>query len=190
MVGAAFSRLSALNTNPAIEQITIDDVLAVANLGKDKALFHGTGTEQPLGLENLPLIGLATAVPTPTFAQAVAMETSVKQNNLGSNGNFAYATTPGIAAYWKTTLKSSGVAGYIMENNLVNGYKVEDSNQITSGFTFFGAWNQAVTGEWGGGIELVIDPYTGKGTVINVFAYLTVDVMFRYAKAFSMYKAS
>jgi HK97 family phage major capsid protein len=190
MVGAAFSRLSALNTNPAIEQITIDDVLAVANLGKDKALFHGTGTEQPLGLENLPLIGLGTAVPTPTFAQAVAMETSVKQNNLGSNGNFGYATTPGIAAYWKTNLKSAGVAGYIMENNLVNGYKVEDSNQITTGFTFFGAWNQAVTGEWGGGIELVIDPYTGKGTVINVYAYLTVDVMFRYAKAFAMYKAS
>lgn len=121
MVGAAFSRLAALNTNPAIEQITVDDVLAVANLGKDKALFHGTGTEQPLGLENLPLIGLGTAVPTPTFAQAVAMETSVKNNNLGSNGNFAYATTPGIAAYWKTNLKSAGVAGYIMENNLVNG---------------------------------------------------------------------
>ena len=189
-IKAAFSRLANLQSTPNIEQIAVDDLINVVSLVRDKSVHHGagSGSNEPTGIVATSGVGLGTVKTTFTFADIIAMETAVAAANLDVE-SMAYVTTPTLRGTLKGTEKATNQAIYLWDKNEMNGYKAFATNQITTGFVFFGDYSQIVLGEWGG-LELVYNPYTYDGAIIQVSAYLTMDVVLRYAAAFSYYKPS
>lgn len=189
-IKAAFSRLANLQSTPNIEQIAVDDLINVVSLIRDKSVHHGagSGSNEPTGIIATSGVGLGTVKTTFTFADIIAMETAVAAANLDVE-SMAYVTTPTLRGTFKGTEKATNQAIYLWDKNEMNGYKAFATNQITAGHVFFGDYSQVVLGEWGG-LELVYNPYTYDGAIITVSAYLTMDVVLRYAAAFSYYKPS
>lgn len=187
----SYSRKLLLQSTPAIDGLINTDLQRIANLGVDKAVFHGRGHTtygEPQGIYGTSGIGLNTVKTSWTWADILAMETAVAAANLEVNTS-AYITTPTIRGSLKGTLKASGVSGYIWENNEVNGYRAFASNQITAGFVFFGDFSQVVIGEWSG-LDIVVDAVTSKVGLVYVTVFVSVDVVLRYAGAFANYKPS
>jgi HK97 family phage major capsid protein len=184
----SFSRRLLLQSTPQVDGLIEEDLQQVVRLGRDKALFHGTGTTQPTGIIATSGVGLGTVKTSWTLAEIIAMETAVADANLDVE-TMAYVTTPTIKGTLKGTSKVSGQNGFIWEGNDVNGYRAFATKQITAGFVVFGDFNQAVIGEWGG-LDIVVDPYTSKAGLVYVTAYFSMDVALRYAGAFAFYKPS
>lgn len=184
-----FSRKLLLQSTPAINMLVEDDLQKIANLAKDRAIFHGRGHAtygEPQGIHGTSGVGLNTIKTSFSFADMVLMETTVAAANL-EVATSAYVITPTIRGALKTTLKDSGVGGYIWENNEVNGYRAFASNQITAGFVFFGDFSQVVVGEWGG-LDIVVDAVSSDVGIIKVKCFLSMDVALRYAGAFANYR--
>jgi hypothetical protein len=87
----------------------------------------------------------------------------------------------------KTTLKASGVSGYLWEGgDSVNGYRAMVSNQIPTGKIVFGNWADLIIGMWGA-LDITTDIYTGSTTgTVRVVALQDVDIAVRHAASFSV----
>jgi HK97 family phage major capsid protein len=86
----------------------------------------------------------------------------------------------------KSTAKSTSAvaAGFVFENNEVNGYPVVVSNQLAFDDIVFGAFDQMIMGMWSG-LDLTLDPYAGatSGTV-RIIALQDVDFAVKQPGAF------
>lgn len=185
----SFSRQLMLQSTPAIDRLIEDDLNRIANLAIDKAVFHGTGLNgQPKGIIATDGVGLGTVKTTFSYADLVAMETAVADANLDA-GTMAYVTTPTLKGTLKTTEKATNYPLYLWENEVVNGYKAMATKQVDAGFLLFGDFGQIVIPKWGG-YDVVVDPYTNKAGLIYVTIHVSMDVILRYAAAFSFYKPS
>lgn len=107
----------------------------------------------------------------------VAMETNAnsKNANRGSMGYILSSTLWGAA---KTTLKASGVSGYILENGMINGYKADFTNQFAANSAVFGNFADVYLGNWGG-IDILVDPFSlgDKGEIkLQLFYYCDAKV--------------
>jgi len=188
-VGAyvAYTRQLLLQSNPSIDALVSGDLALSLATAIDLAVFHGTGTLQPLGLDGQG-IGTTTATSV-NYTKMLDFQTDVAAANALTPG-CAYVTTPTVAAILCTQPKfTNGPSplweGGILESANVCGFRGFATNQITAGYMFFGDFSQVLIGEWGV-LELLVDPYTeGKTGIINVIAFQTVDVAVRYAAAFS-----
>ena len=68
----------------------------------------------------------------------------------------------------------------------MEGYPVEVTNQVASGYLFFGDFSQVMLGLWGG-IDILRDPYTSAANkTVRFFAYQFADVAVRIPGAFSV----
>lgn len=124
-------------------------------------------TTKPAGLLN----GVVANVADVKYTDLVALETALEDANV--SGNKTFIVSPSAKGALKTTLKSTGVAGYLMEGNEVNGYKVLSTSAVPSKGVIFGNFEDYVIAQWGG-IDLTIDQYTQAANgkirlVINAF---------------------
>ena len=85
----------------------------------------------------------------------------------------------------KTAVKESGQASYIYENNEVNGYRGDVSNQVEANDLWFGNFADLLIGYFSG-LDLMVDPYSNStsGTV-RVVAMQDVDMAVRHPESFS-----
>lgn len=152
----------------AEEMLTRDIVNAISNKLEATILGSDAGsTTKPSGLFN----GVTAETATINYANIVEMETELEAANV--NGNKVFILSPSAKGELKTTLKASGVSGYLMEDNEVNGYNVLSTSAVTSKGLVFGCFEDYVIGQWGG-IDLTVDPYTQAGNgkvrlVINAY---------------------
>ena len=161
-----FSRQLLLQGTPAVDGLVQGDLSKILALAIDLALFHGTGANgQPLGIAGVSGIG-SEAGASFAWGNAVNMETLVAAANADVAGMryVANATVRGL-------LKGRPKIGttypvFMIEDNQLNGYPVEVTNQIAAGDMFFGDFTQVMMGEWGV-LDILVDPYTGStaGTV-------------------------
>ena len=143
------SRQLLVQDSLGVEQLLRADLVnAVASKLEATILGgHTTSADKPDGL----FTGIATAAVDMSWAGIVDLETNV--DKLFGKG--------------KTTLKSTGVAGYLIENESTNGYKALRTNAVFNkkGSTnqeygiVFGNWADLLIGQWGA-LELMVDPYT------------------------------
>jgi HK97 family phage major capsid protein/HK97 family phage prohead protease len=205
MVSTAFSRQALIQTSPDMQSLVLDDIANVVAVGIDSAAINGTGSNsQPTGVRNTSGIGnrtLGANGAVITWANLVGLETDVAVQN-ADLGSLAYLTNATQRGVLKTTLKNT-VAGslYMWEGNnqpgSVNGYNAYVSNQVPSNLTqgtatticssiIFGNWAELLVGEWGGAVDLIVDPYTGASqNMIYVTGITMVDVGVRHAGSFS-----
>lgn len=189
------TRLYILQSSMDAEAFTRDNLAIAMAETIDLAGFYGSGIGgQPKGIVNYTGVNAvdfddasgADTTDMPTYADVVEMETAIAADN-ADIGTMAYVMGAAMRGHLKTTEKFSGSNGMpIWEpGNTVNGYSTEVTNQIAAGDLFFGAFNQAIVGMWGG-LDLLADPFSrstrGK---LQVTAFQSIDIALRHEQAFS-----
>jgi len=171
-----------------VESLIRDDLTKAMAIAIDKAGLEGTGASgQPTGIEGVTGIGSVafTAAGAPTFAEMIAMETEVSQDN-ALLGNLSYILTPALAGALKGTAKSSTNSGFVLENGQVNGYNAIVSAQASANHAYFGNFSDLLIGMFGG-LDIVVDPYTASTTgTVRVVAMQSVDCAVRHAQSFAV----
>ena len=111
-----------------------------------------------------------------TWKSIVALETKVNSEN-ANRGKLAYLSNAKVNGALKVTEMATGTARFLLSNeapNVLNGYPFAWSNLVPSGLTkgtaadkcsalIFGNFQDLYIGQWGG-IDIVVDPYTGART--------------------------
>ena len=184
------SRKLMAQSSPSVEQMVKNDLSAVLALAIDYAALYGSGSaNQPLGLFGSGVNTVDFTAAAPTFLEVISMESQVAADN-ADVGALSYLTNALGRGLLKGTVKDSGSGQYIMgENGLVNGYKLECSNQVltlssTDPDFWFGNWADLMLAFWSG-LDLMVDPYTGsKEGTVRIVAFQDVDVAVRHAESF------
>lgn len=180
------TRQLMLQSTPAVEALVRDDLTQALALAIDKGALEGTAADgQPRGILNTVGINNPTdfAAAVPTFAEMVAMETAVAEDN-ALFGNLAYITDAATYGGLKTKSKDSGSGMFVLENGQANGYPVIRSQQCTAGNVYFGNFSDCLIGMWGG-LDITVDPYTSSNTgTVRIVALQSVDVAVRNAVSF------
>ena len=181
------TRQLILQSTPAIEALVRDDLTQALALAIDKGALEGSAASgQPRGLLNTVGINKPTnfAAAVPTFAEMVALETAVAEDN-ALFGNLAYITDAATYGGLKTRSKDSGSGMFVLENGEANGYRVIRTQQATAGNVYFGNFSDMLIGMWGG-LDLTVDPYTASSSgTVRIVALQTVDVAVRNAVSFA-----
>ncbi len=195
----SFSRKLLLQSSVDVEALVRNDLMAIMALAIDLAALAGTGANnQPRGILNQTGIGsLATAGAKLTYDDFLALEELVADANADQLGVAADLTTPKVRRVLKNIPQLANTISLpIWQDNEVNGYRAEVTNQLptpsTGGATPYnqhtyihGVWSQILIGEWGA-LEVITDPYRlKKQGMIEVTTFETCDVNVRQAAAFA-----
>lgn len=211
-----YSRQLLVQSSVDVEAMVRESIAASHALAYDLAAMHGTGSNnQPLGIYNQPNVntvdfGNASFGSSNKIAWTgiVEMERIVASANalLGALG---FLTTPSIAADGKTTLKFPAAAvaqgGPIWEGTMLegemDGVRSMTTNQVsktlgTNGVAtpvgtyhglIFGNWTDLIIAQFGGAMEMIVDPYTFKKQgLIEVASFQMADVAVRHPVSFSV----
>ena len=164
----------------AEEMLKNDIVRAISNELEKTILGNAAGSNtKPAGVFN----GVTADTTALDFKGIVDMEQALEDKNV--TGNLSFIVAPNVKATLKTTLKSTGVSGYLMEGGEVDGIPVYSTSACTSKGMVLGNFSDYVIGQWGG-IDLTVDPYTQAASgkvrlVINAY----FDAKPRRAEAFA-----
>jgi len=183
-----YSRRLLLQSSIDVEGMIRNDLARVIALELDRAAIYGTGSSnQPLGLTNTSGIGAQSLSTFGTFAEYIGMETDVAAANADA-GSLRYIINASARGALKSTAKSSSAvaAGFVFENNEINGYPAIVSNQLANNDALFGDFSMMILGMWSG-LDLTVDPYAGAtaGTV-RIIALQDVDVAVKQPGAFCL----
>ncbi len=183
------TRLMMMQSSLDIEALVRNDLSTGLALAIDNGALQGSGSSgNPTGIKNTSGINAPTnfAAANPTFAEVVAMETAVAEDN-ALMGNLAYILPASMYGALKTTAKDAGSGQFVVApDGSMNGYKAIVSNQVTAGDLYFGNFADLLVGMYGG-LDITVDPYTAStsGTV-RIVALQTVDVAVRHAVSFAV----
>ena len=198
------SRLLLLESDPSIEQIVRDDLLAaVADKIEDVAI-EGGGSNEPTGITQTSGIGsvaIGTNGGAPTWASIVNLVKEVEIDNAGINGNTqGFLTNPKVKSKLASTPKVASTDSVMIMNepySSLYGYPVAFTTNVPSNLTkgstsgtcsamIFGDFSQLMMGVFGGGPDVLVDPYTSStsGTV-RIVVMNEIDLAVRHAQSFA-----
>jgi len=176
-------------SSPAVEELILNDIKSGIALSIDKAVLRGAGGVEPTGILNTTGVNTVTIADTdkgvPTFAEAVAFETALADDNALVD-NAIYVTTPAINGAMKTTPIDSGSGIMLNTNNMVNGYKAIGTTLMPSKKVLFGNFGDVIIGMWGT-MDIVADTATMAskgGVVLRVFQ--DIDIAIRHPQSFAV----
>lgn len=184
------SRQLLQQSDPSIEALVRDDFINVVSLAIDKALIHGDGVKEPEGL-------LSAATGTGTLATlnwetVLTVLQGMALKNIVPN---AWLTHPEVATILRSTLRETGLPGYLMDNGQLAGVPVAVTNQLAkkagtpaTGRMILGNFGEMFIGTWGS-LDLVSNPYAegpfSRGAV-QVRILTTCDMVPRREDAFTV----
>ena len=162
---------------PDVDALIRDDLNQAIAVGLDKAVFQGSGSGEPQGIDG------ATGVTTSTISSAAAPDKAEIFDFLANvdtgnalGGALSWVTTPALASYLKQTQIDSSTGKYYwdMASDTVLGYRAYSTSQAAQNDIFFGNFNDYILGVFDG-IDIVADIFTGAKTrtvtyVVNVMA--------------------
>lgn len=169
--------------------VTTRDLMKQTSLDVERILMDRLSDAEAACIDKEALKAISTAASSAgsslTWANAVAMETAINSAN-ANRGSMGYVLSASAWGTAKTTLKASGVSGYILDGNQINGYKADYSNLLASGVIgVFGNFQDLYIGRWGG-IDLLVDPFTlGDTGEIKIQLFSYADAKVAFAKSFS-----
>ena len=181
-----YGRRLLLQSDPTVDALVIDDLLKIAALGLDKAVLHGAGINgEPLGVAGVTGVGTVDGT-TLGWPGIVEFETDIETAN-ADDGTLKFITNPSVKGICKTRpMIGTTFPQFLMsQNNQMNGYDALVTNQVNSGFLFFGDWSQVWMGEWGM-VDILINPYKDETGNITITVFVTIDLAVAQAGAFSI----
>ena len=198
------SRLLLLESDPSIEQIVRDDLLAaVANKIEDVAIEGGASNE-PTGITQTSGIGsvaIGTNGGAPTWAMVTNLVKEVEIDNAAINGDtLAFLTNPKVKSKMANTVRVASTDSHMILNDPYNnlyGYDIGITTNVPSDLTkgstsgscsavIYGDFSQLMLGVFGGGPDVLIDPYTNSASgSVRIVVHQEVDVAVRHAQSFA-----
>jgi HK97 family phage major capsid protein len=202
MSSTAYSRQFLTQSSFDVNAFIMNDLTLVNAIGVDSAAVNGSGTAQPTGLRSITGVTVQTIGSNGAaadWASCVLAETNVANSN-ADIGTMAWLTNPKVRGKWKTTLKSTTAGSLYLwtDEQQVNGYRAEVTTSIPSNLTVgtsttvcsiavFGVWSELLIGEWGGAMDVVVDPYTYvQQNMVQIVTALMVDINVRHPAAFNI----
>jgi HK97 family phage major capsid protein len=179
-----YSRRLLLQSSIDVESMVRDDIAAQIALELDRVGINGSGSSnQPQGIINTSGIGSQSLTGFGTFAEYIGMETDVAVANADA-GNLRYIINASARGALKSTEKASNTGQFVYENDEINGYPVNVSNQLGNNDALFGDFSMLIMAMWSG-LDLTVDPYAGAtaGTV-RIIALQDVDFAVKQPGAF------
>lgn len=184
------SRQLLQQSNPAIEDLVRSDFINVVSLAIDKAMISGDGVKEPEGL-------LTAATGTGTLATldweaVLTVLQGMAMKNIVPN---AWLTHPEVATVLRSTLRETGLPGYLLDNGQLAGVPVAVTNQIAkkagspaTGRMVLGNFSEMFVGTWGS-VDVVSNMYAegpfSRGAV-QVRILTTCDMVPRREDAFTV----
>lgn len=199
---------------PGLDRVVTRDIERAIAHALETAAINGSGSgNQPTGILNNGSVGveaIGTNGGNPDWGNIVALEANVANDN-ADMGSMAYLTTPGIRGALKTIEKASNTAQFIWETSamagvnttvgegMLNGYRAAVSTLVPSdlekgtGYNLhaiiFGNWQELLLGNFGPGVDIVVDPYTqATSTLVRIVVNSWWDVALRHAASFAVIK--
>ena len=193
---ATVARVQLIPRGIRANMVTTRDLLKQTSLDVERVLASRLSDAAAACIDKTALAAIATAVASAsgngvTWANIVAMETAINAAN-ANRGKMGYIVSANAWGAAKTTLKASGVAGYILDgNSFINGYAADYSNQMPDGVpAIFGNFEDLYIGQWGG-LDILVDPFTmGDSGEIKIQLFQYADVKVGFAKSFAKLAAA
>lgn len=179
-----YTRQLFLQSDPSIDMLIRDDLAKVLAIGIDLAVFHGSGSNgQPTGIAGTSGVG-STTISSATLVKMLGFESDIETANVES-GSLAFVSTPAVKATLKGRDIGTDTGQHIVSmDNKCLGYDFHVTNQVSTGYIFFGDFSQVIIGEWGG---LDLYPYiTPRTGIVTLTAFKTMDIGVRQPGAFSV----
>ncbi len=204
-VSVALTKDLLRQTSFDVEKDLLDKITTAHADLLEQAAINGMGTDgQPTGILNTAGIGsvaMGTNGGAIDWKHIVALETEVNSKN-ANRGSMAYLSNAKVNGALKVTEMAAGTARFLLSNEApktLNGYPFDWTNLVPSNLTkgtaaskcsalIFGNFQDLYVGQWGG-IDIVVDPYTGAGSG-EVFLTLNAwnDVKVAEPKSFAAIK--
>jgi HK97 family phage major capsid protein len=153
--------------------VMVDIVNAHAELLDTAALIGDGQNSSPLGILYDPDIkgyAIGENGGAISWKAVVGLETVIASQNADVE-SMHYVSNSKVRGAMKTTLKTAGVSGYILEGTETNGYQMHTTNILPSNLIkgtsgncspmIFGDWSNMHVFQWGG-LDFVYDPYSRK----------------------------
>lgn len=204
------SRKMLLQSSVDVSAFVANDLRASIGQELDRVVLLGSGqNNQPTGILNsaAEVYTIDTNGGALDWADVVNVETLLGADN-ADDGQLAYVTTKQARAkmsqtfltqYSEKALWAHNRAGSLPGEGIVNGHRAVATNLLPSNLTkgtgtnlsamIFGNWSDVIIGQWGGGFDLILDPYTHSTTgALQVSAFIDVDVCIRHPESFVVVK--
>lgn len=158
----------------------------------DAFLMQDLGKSMALAVDNYVLAQLFAAI-TETDGTDVAveeipflMEQALLDGNVPADGA-KFFVTPGVNRQFRRAALDAGSGMFAADRNDMIGYGSVRSTLLTADTAYFGDFSEVVVAEWGG-MDLIVDPYTGAQTnVVKIIANQHLDAIVRRADAIKGY---
>lgn len=183
------SRQLIQQSSPDIEDLVRADLAYLVAKAIDSALIKGGGTNEPKGV--MSTAGVQTAnLATLSWTNIAAM---LEKLEVANSSAVNWVTSPGVATKLRTTLKATGIAGYLAEGGRVADLPLFVTNQVphvtgtpNKGVAILGDWSQVMLGIWSE-LDILVNPFDStaykRGGVL-VRAMATCDIAVRHPEAF------
>lgn len=202
----AYSRqlraLSPSSGNP-IDRVIEDDIAAGFATELARVAIQGdSASDEPTGILNTSGVGIVpigTNGGAPTYEHLVDLEHALGVADADDVGGLGFLTTPGMRKQLRRTEAAAG-SGFVWDRNTntILGHPAEASTIIPSDLAKGTGTNlhAIIHGAWADlavvllpVLDLVVDPMTRKDRgLIEVTAYLYLDVVVRHAASFEVIK--
>jgi HK97 family phage major capsid protein len=198
-----YSNQLFLQSSPDVDALLRDQLIKACALRADYLMLNGDGTSdgQWYGILNYSGVGSVASGDNGkavALADIVGLETEVAADN-ADVGNLRYLTSARGRGILKQTPRVASTDSIMLwgNDNMMNGYQAEVSNQVPSNVTkgtetsnttsiVFGDWNKAILGFFGGQ-EVVVDPYTlAKNAQTQITVNMFADGDLEHAEAFAV----
>jgi HK97 family phage major capsid protein len=182
---------------PEMEGLARTDLAKQIALAMDHAALHGLGSsDQPTGIYAASGVNTVAMGGKPTYAKLIDMAAELGKDN-ALQGNLAFMTTPAMAGILAQTLVASSAGsemiwgGSMVQGKLIgiNAYSTAQvSSTLAAGAEHglvLGDFSQMILGIWGGGVDILVDPYTDsdRGRV-RITAFMDLDIALRHPESF------
>jgi HK97 family phage major capsid protein len=187
---AEMSRQLIQQSSPDVEQLVRDDLAFAIAQAIDGALIKGGGSNEPKGI--LSSIGSnggvqSASLSTLSWANILGM---IEKAELENAPVANWLTSPEVKTKLASTLKASGIAGYLYEGGRMAELPLFSTNQVPTasagGKLILGDWSQVMLGIWSE-VDLLVNPYAEPaysrgGVLVRIMS--TVDIALRHPEAF------
>lgn len=197
------SKMLLTQSSPGIDRFIQQDLLQAIGTAIDQAAINGNGGLSPVGILNTVGIGDVEGGPNgaaPEWADLVALIGKVADAN-ADFGSLAYLSNSKVLSKLRSTQRITATDSImLLEGNSILDYPILGSNNVPSNLDkgtaigvasaiIFGDFSQVLIGQFGQGIDLVVDGYS-KATsgITRVVANSFVDVAVRRAASFAAMK--
>jgi len=187
------SRQLIQQSNPSIEALVRDDFVRTIGLAVDRALLHGDGVKEPIGL-----LDVATGSGDLSFLDWESVLKVIEGLGLNHIIPNYWLTTPQVATLLRSTLKSPTAGStYLMEGGQMADVPVavtqqldnvlDSHDEIVTGRVVLGDFSELLIGTWGA-VDVLANPY---GTAyarggVQIRILTTMDAAVRRPEAFAV----